>query len=257
MWFPQWDFVKRWAYICDFWSIVLDTQKSLKRIAPAAPEDCWWAGTAPFCKRGGYCSWDDKALTCVYDDCGDGKCCWAGRKVLCCRDYCRRMSIYIKSHEKVTHPYWWSIWSALQWTVTGDDDYDDYCPKGTTILCPPTAKTNEECTCVKHWGMDTYPIHLDRRKPGKWNPNDLMDMFSIHVFAFRFVFWLPFHNINTLLSLVMMLCRSELHMCMWLEIIWIFVHVLTTDLLVSEQDELESWKIESRIAFASDQLKPW
>ena len=144
---------QHWAYTCDSWSIVIDEQTNLKMTAPAAPTGCWWAGTAPFCN--GYCGNAGNVITCLHDGCGDGKCCWQGDKALCCANYCRRMSTYIESHEKGTHPYWWLIWSDLQWTTTGDDEYDDYCPEGTIIVCPPTAKTNEECTCVKHWRIDT------------------------------------------------------------------------------------------------------
>jgi hypothetical protein len=44
------------------------------------PRQCNWLGTAPFCSP--HCP--DGTTEATRHDCGTGKCCWTGHKVLCC-----------------------------------------------------------------------------------------------------------------------------------------------------------------------------
>jgi hypothetical protein len=53
---------------------------SLESDGSANPEQCFWAGTAPFCD--GQCPVGFAAL--AMDKCGDGDCCLTGWKVFCC-----------------------------------------------------------------------------------------------------------------------------------------------------------------------------
>jgi len=56
-------------------------------VGDAAPKTtnryCYWDGTAPFCE--GHCP-DDYYQDGNLSNCGDGKCCWMGVKVHCCKD---------------------------------------------------------------------------------------------------------------------------------------------------------------------------
>jgi hypothetical protein len=46
-----------------------------------APPGCHWSGNAPFCN--GECK-GPRYAPVKADNCGDGHCCWTGKKVLCC-----------------------------------------------------------------------------------------------------------------------------------------------------------------------------
>jgi hypothetical protein len=54
--------------------------ESLESDGTAQPEQCFWDGTAPFCE--GRCPVGYKVVQ--MSECGDGRCCWTGWKVLCC-----------------------------------------------------------------------------------------------------------------------------------------------------------------------------
>ena len=43
-----------------------------------------WIGTAPFCNA--HCSACGPNQVCQRSDCGDGSCCWSGKKVRCCTE---------------------------------------------------------------------------------------------------------------------------------------------------------------------------
>lgn len=47
---------------------------------PPGLEDCYWAGHWPFCMP--KCGYGYKKVK--QDECGDGHCCWMGKKSLCC-----------------------------------------------------------------------------------------------------------------------------------------------------------------------------
>lgn len=97
---------------------------------------CYWDGTSPFCAGGcpqGY-------IDCRTDTWGDGARCWTGYKKYCCQGACQN-SLPLKVDHDV---------EALgeQHHHKGNGPLDDWCDEGQTILCPPGAKHNEECTCV-------------------------------------------------------------------------------------------------------------
>ena len=43
-------------------------------------------------------------------------------------------------------------------TATGP--YDEYCPPGQHILCPPQARNREECTCLDDEAVE--PNHMEK-----------------------------------------------------------------------------------------------
>ena len=59
----------------------LDMQTSGVANSQPAPAGCHWTGTAPFCNS----QCPAGSAECFIDGCGDGACCTAGYKRLCCK----------------------------------------------------------------------------------------------------------------------------------------------------------------------------
>lgn len=162
-----------------FYSTAIDvTGDQFKLQGPSAytMANCYWDGSAPFCA--GSCDTSNDWVECDKNGSGDrGATCLTGYKRKCCKGSC---SSSVHTGElPIRYNYCLDILSAPPCSrfsqyqikgprptanedpgnaggkvahVRGDEPNDDYCDKGYIIVCPPGAKSNQECHCLEDPG---------------------------------------------------------------------------------------------------------
>jgi hypothetical protein len=125
------------------YATVIDLQVFMDDLAVDSAPNCYWSGTSPFCA--GAC--DSGYTDCATDGCGNGACCVTGYKKYCCRgNGCpNRPTVEMPVAESSRLPK-----TPVVKPEPYDGDHDDICDHKTEFLCcPPGAKKNKQCSCMK------------------------------------------------------------------------------------------------------------